>query len=249
MPEHLTITKYPDLEGISSRAAELFALLAGRSIALEGSFVVSVSGGATPKRLFELLGSAPFRDQVKWDLIHFFWTDERFVSHDHPDSNYRLFRETLLRRVSIPDENIHPVRTDVSSASVAAKRYEDEIRMFFGIRDNALPSFDLVLLGIGRDGHTASLFPGSTSLKESTCIAVSSESPLHDHQRITLTLGVINNAKEVIFLAGGNEKAAILRDLFSKQDRSLSASLVKPEHGNLLFLIDDDAGRFLENIT
>jgi 6-phosphogluconolactonase len=248
MQENLTVRKYPDLEGISNRAAELFTLLAGRSIALKGSFAVSVPGGVTPKRLFELLGNDPFRDQVKWDLIHFFWTDERFVGYGHADSNYRVLRETLLRRVSIPDENIHPVRTDVSSPSIAAGRYEEEIRMFFDIRDNTLPSFDLVLLGIGRDGHTASLFPGSTSLKESTCIAVSSESPLHNHQRITLTLGVINNAKEVIFLASGNEKAAILRDIFSKQDGSLPVSMVRPEHGNLLFLIDDDAGRLLENI-
>ncbi len=248
MPENLTVRKYPDLEGISNKAAELFTLLAGRSIALKGSFAVSVPGGATPKRLFELLGNAPFRDRVTWGLIHFFWTDERFVGHGHTDSNYRLLRETLLRRVSIPDENIHPVRTDAPSASVAAERYEDEIRMFFDIRDNVLPSFDLILLGIGRDGHTASLFPGSTSLGETGHIAVASGSPFHDHQRITLTLKTINQANEVVFLASGNEKAAILRDIFSKQDGSLPASMVRPEHGNLLFLIDDDAGRLLENI-
>ena len=119
--------------------------------------------------------------------------------------------------------------------------------MFFDIRDNALPSFDLVLLGVGSDGHTASLFPRSTSLNETERIAVASESPFHNHQRITLTLMAINNAKEVIFLASGKEKAAVLRNIFSEQDSSLPVSLVRPEHGTLLFLVDNNAGCYLEN--
>ena len=227
-----------DLEALSLKAAEIFIDLSRRCIASKGKFIVAVSGGSTPERLYTLLGLNSYSRQVDWKYLHFFWVDERFVPPSHKDSNYRLLHDYLLSKISIPQENVHPVRTDMSSPQVSAKNYEEEIKKSFPLSEGSLPAFDLILLGIGKDGHTASLFPDNEVLRETEHLAAPVIDSKHAHHRITLTLPVINSAENVIFLASGKNKAAVVKKVLIERDSSLPASLVNPEKGNLIFLID-----------
>jgi 6-phosphogluconolactonase len=234
-----------DLEDLSREAAETFLCLSERYIATEGRFAVAVSGGSTPKMLYSLLASQPYRQKIRWDKVHFFWADERFVPHDHAESNYRVLYENLLKNIRIPSENIHPVRTDLSSISCSAMTYEKEIKDFFGASEHKLPSFDLILLGIGDDGHTASIFPGSGALTDQERLAVFVNDQKHQYPRTTLTLKLINNAANIIFLISGKNKALVVKKIVDERDASLPASLVAQEQGNLLFLLDEDASALL----
>jgi 6-phosphogluconolactonase len=154
-------------------------------------------------------------------------------------------KETLLKRIQIPQENIHPVPTEKSTLEMSAKEYEEELRRFFKLPQGKFPEFDLILLGIGEDGHTASLFPGSPLLNDFTHLAVPVISDETRHHRITLTLPVINNAKHVVFLVTGGKKAAILKEVIVKRNPSLPASMVNTMSGNLMFLIDREASSAL----
>ena len=243
----LEVQVLSDLEVLSLKAAEIFIDLSGRSIASKKKFMVAVSGGFTPKRLYALLGSDPYNAQVDWKYIHFFWVDERFVPPSHKDSTYRLLHDNLLSRISIPQKNIHPVRTDLPTPQVSARVYEEEIKNSFGLSELSLPRFDLILLGIGEDGHTASLFPDSEVLRETEHLAAPVMDMKHMHYRITLTLPVINHAEKIIFLVSGKNKAAVVEKVVIERDRSLPASLVNPEKGELIFLLDKEAGLYLKN--
>ena len=236
----------PDFEALSRGAAEMFLKLSEQYIALTGRFAVAVSGGRTPIRLYELLSSELYNQKIKWDKVHFFWADERFVPHDHAESNYRILQENLLSKISLPAENIHPVRTDVSSISTSAKIYEKEIRQFFGPAESKMAVFDLILLGIGEDGHTASLFPESPVLKEKNRLAAPVSDQKHEYPRVTLTLAAINNARNIVFLISGRQKAAAVKKIICDKDVTLPASLVKPAKGNLLFFLDEAAALLLE---
>ncbi len=177
--------------------------------------------------------------------MHFFWADERFVPHDHTESNYRVLKENLLGRIPIPSENVHPVGTDESSISISVRTYENEIKQFFQLSENKLPEFDLILLGMGEDGHTASLFPGTEVLKERDRLVASVRDQKHNYLRITLTLPVINKAENIAFLISGKNKASVVKKVIHDKDACLPASLVEQEKGNLFFLLDEDAGMFL----
>ncbi len=236
-----------DLETLSLRAAEIFIEISRCCIISKKGFVVAVSGGSTPKRLYAILSSDQHSNKIDWEHLHFFWVDERFVPPFHEDSNYRLLRDNLLSKISIPQENIHPINTDLSSPEASAERYEDEIRKFFQLPAGLFPEFDLILLGIGEDGHTASLFPGSEVLGETEQLVTAVMDKKHEHYRITLTLPVINEAGKVIFLVSGKNKAGIVKKVLEEKDRSLPASLVKPKKGDLIFLIDKEAGSSLES--
>jgi len=237
-----------DLEVLSLKAAEIFVGLSRRCIARKKKFMVAASGGSTPRRLYALLGSDLYNAQVDWRYIHFFWADERFVSFFYADSNYRLLHDNLLSRISIPQENIHPVRTDLPTPQVSARNYEEDIKKSFGLSEFSLPQFDLILLGIGEDGHTASIFPDSEVLRETEHLAAPVMDMKHMHYRITLTLPVINHAEKVIFLVSGKNKAAVVEKVVIERDRSLPASLINPEKGELIFLIDKEAALHLKNI-
>lgn len=236
-----------DLEALSLKAAEIFIDLSKRCIASKGQFFVAVSGGSTPIRLYTLLGVDVYSRQIDWRYLHFFWVDERFVPPSHKDSNYRLLHNYLLNKISIPQENVHPVKTDMSSPQVSAKNYEEEIKNSFRLAEGSLPAFDLILLGIGEDGHTASLFPGNEVLRETKHLAVPVIDSKHVHQRITLTLPLINSAETVIFLVSGKNKADVVKKVLVEKDRSLPASLVNPEKGDLIFLIDKEGALYLKN--
>jgi 6-phosphogluconolactonase len=237
-----------DLEALSLRAAESFVDLSRRCIASKGRFFVAVSGGSTPIRLYTLLGLSMYSNQIDWRRLEFFWVDERFVPPSHKDSNYRLLHDYLLSKISIPQENIHPVKTELTSPQVAASNYEEEIKNIFRLTEGSLPEFDLILLGIGEDGHTASLFPDNEVLKETERLVVSATDSKHVYHRISLTLPVINSAETVIFLVSGKNKADVVKKVLIEKDSSLPASLVNPEKGDLIFLIDKEAALHLKNI-
>jgi 6-phosphogluconolactonase len=258
-----------DAAALAQRAAEQFSGLAGYAIHKRGRFVVALSGGSTPKLMNTLLAAAPFVDKIKWPKVFVFWGDERCVGPEHADSNYRMARETLLERVPIPDENIHRVHGELAPEH-AAQKYDDELREFFeqggvmpptargpsALRNPAgttpagwqAPSrFDLILLGLGDDGHTASLFPGTPGIRENRrwAVAVEHDSPpppLVD--RVTFTPPLINAAANVTFLVSGTGKAERLHQVLydpSNPDR-LPAQAVRPKDGKLLWLLDEAAG-------
>ena len=233
-----------DAAALSRMAAREFTLIARNAIRDEGRFTVALSGGSTPRALFELLANDPYRSDLPWAQIHVFWGDERNVPPDHAESNQRMAAETLLSKVPIPPSNIHSIAVGSMSAADAAARYAAEIRAFFQLDDFALPQFDLVLLGLGDDGHTASLFPHTAALKaEGTALFIANEVPQLNTTRLTLTAGVINNAAHVMFLVAGAGKADILynvmRGPYLPDDHP--AQRIHPAAGSLTVIADQAA--------
>jgi len=223
-------------------AAERFAASAELGVARSGSFRVVLSGGATPRGLYEILarGDLPFRARVPWAKSEFFWGDERPVPPDHPDSNYRMAREALLSRLPVAETNIHRIRGEAARAEDAAREYESILRTRLAPPPGEGPGFDLVLLGLGPDGHTASLFPGSAALNEpGRLVSAPWVEKLGTH-RITLTPAAINSASAVLFLVSGAEKAKALAAVLEGPERIdlLPAQAIRPKGGELTFLVD-----------
>jgi 6-phosphogluconolactonase len=223
----------------------MFSSLSEESISATGRFVVALAGGNTPQRFYAILGSDMFRDRIRWKEVHFFWGDERFVPHHHKDSNYLPVYENFLSRIPISPGNIHPVETGTNSPAISSELYEREMRTFFQLKDNEIPRFDLIILGIGEDGHTASLFPGDKALGEEMHLTAPVVTRGTLHSRITITLPIINNAGNILFLVNGEEKASILKRVIDGPNLSLPASLVCPRNGRLTFLVDEKAGSLL----
>jgi 6-phosphogluconolactonase len=237
------------LDELSRAAASEFNEQARRAVQGKGLFSLALSGGSTPKSLYSLLANDPsFRTEVPWDKIDFFWGDERHVPPDHPESNYRMTNESMFSKVSVPSENIHRIRAENPDAQQAADGYEETVRTFFRLKAGDLPRFDLVLLGMGPDGHTASLFPGTEALREQRRLVVANwVEKFHTH-RITMTLPALNQAAFVLFLVSGEEKAETLRQVLEErgQKSPLPSQLIRPTHGRLLWLVDRGAGRLLK---
>jgi 6-phosphogluconolactonase len=224
----------PDPEALAGRAADW---LLETAAAKQGTFVVALSGGSTPRRLYELLASPPRRAAFPWDRTHWFWGDERFVPHDDATSNYRMVREAMLSRVPVPAGNVHPIPTEGLDAEAAAASYERELKRFYAADTLAAerPLFDVVLLGLGTNGHTASLFPGMKVLQERRRWVGAMTDP-QAGTRITLTYPALESAREVAFLVAGADKRPVLQQVL-KGDRSQPASEVRPV-GTLRFLVD-----------
>lgn len=234
---------YEDLEALSETAAALFTEEAQRAVAAHGRFDVLLSGGETPRRCYSLLAEEPLRDAVPWPFVHIFWGDERWVPHDDPRSNFGMSREALLDRLPLGEGQIHPVPYQKSPEASAAS-YEAILRRHFG---DARPRFDLALLGLGEDGHTASLFPGSPVLDEQSRL-VSAVSPSgQELHRVTVTVPVLNDASVVAFLVSGSAKAAALKAVLegAREPRRLPAQLIQPSRGRLLWLVDRAAAASL----
>ena len=219
---------FADPEQLARAAAEVFVARSGGSVAL--------SGGSTPKRMFELLAQS-FRDQVDWSRIQFFWSDERHVPPDDPESNYRMAHEALLSHVPVPAHNIHRIRGEKPSAAEAASEYEQTL---IEVTGSDLPRLDLVFLGLGMDGHTASIFPGSEVLHETTRLVAATWAEKLNTYRITMTLPLLNNAALVVFLVSGAEKAEIVREVLEGEEK-YPAQAVKPNRGELIWMLDKDA--------
>jgi 6-phosphogluconolactonase len=222
-----------DPSTLAQRVAEWMTATA---LTANGPFRVALSGGSTPKALYGLLASNEFRDRFPWQRVSWFWGDERFVPYDHPESNYRMTREAMLAKVPVPPENIHPIPTD-GAPEDAARRYERTLQQAYGgpTLDPARPLFDIMLLGLGEDGHTASLLPGETVLDERKrwVAAVSHGRP---EIRITMTYPVIESSRRVAFLVAGAKKAAILRAIRTGGSQ-VPAARIRPV-GELLWFVD-----------
>src|SRR5438034_5611470 len=196
-----TIRHFADAEAVSRAAAEEFVRGARDAVAARGMFTVAMAGGSTPRRLYQLLADAPFRSQVDWSKVQFFWGDERGVPPDHKDSNYRMANEALLQKLALPAGQIHRMPAERADRDAAARDYQAEIARAFGVSPQGEPPvFDLVLLGMGPDGHTASLFPHTEALKDRTRWVVPNYVPKFDAWRLTMTPLILNRAGAVIFL-------------------------------------------------
>jgi 6-phosphogluconolactonase len=230
-----------DAAALSCQAAEIFVRCVSQALSLKEQFSVALSGGSTPKALFSLLGGdGSFRDNIPWGKIHFFWGDERHVAPQDEQSNYRMANEIMLAKAHVRAENIHRMPTEQPDAGEVARDYEQELLKFFQLTADQLPVFDFNLLGIGSDGHTASLFPGTRALYEKRRLVVANWVEKFQTHRITMTAPVLNNADTIVFLVSGEEKAEILQKVLEgdHQPDLLPAQLIRPTHGRLIWLVD-----------
>jgi 6-phosphogluconolactonase len=238
----------PDADALYRAAATEFVGAAAKAVRARGSFSVALSGGSTPAGMYSLLTSDPgLREQMPWDKAYFFWGDERHVSPDHRDSNFRMASAALLSQVPVPEDHVWRIKSEYEDASQAAAEYEKQLRQHFKLKEGQLPRFDLVMLGMGPEGHTASLFPGTTALHEEKRLVVSNYVGKLNTDRITLTAPVLNNAGCVVFLIQGAEKALVLKAVLegTYEPDQLPAQLIRPRHGRLLFVVDQAAGHLL----
>jgi 6-phosphogluconolactonase len=243
--ERLLLQTFADAEAVSQAAAHEFVRRAIDAIGGNGRFTVALSGGSTPKRLYQLLAEPPHKDAVDWSRVEIFWGDERAVPPDHPDANYRMASEAMLQKLPIPAEHVHRVPADRPDRDAAAADYQNEIARVFGIDPaGSPPVFDLILLGMGPDAHTASLFPHSTALGETTKWVVSNYVAKFKDQgvphRLTMTRPLLNKAREVLFLVAGKDKADPLFEVFTGPPDSarLPSQLIKPTTGQLVWYLD-----------
>jgi 6-phosphogluconolactonase len=232
------VSVFDDAASLADDAALQFADVAREAIEERGLFRVALAGGTTPAGLYRHLVVEPFVSVIRWASVHVFWGDERCVPECSADRNDLGAREAFISLVPLPPENVHPIPASLPDG---ASRYEETLRSAFGGSDLAVPRFDLVLLGIGPDGHTASLFPGQASLEEQQRLAVRVlNAPKPPRERITLTLPVLNAARAVTFLAAGSEKADAVKKAIAG-DPSIPAGLVRPHNGRLSFFLDPEA--------
>lgn len=241
----------PNLEELSRTAAELFVETARSRIAATGNFFAALSGGTTPRRLYELLATSAYSERSAWPNVHLFQVDERCVPPDHPDSNYRMIREALLVPSRMARENFHRMAGEQADASVAARQYALEIERVIPNREGNCPRFDLALLGMGNDGHTASLFPGSPALEAQDRWVCPSSPGAGGLPRITLTYPVLNATAQIVFLVSGSEKAATLQRVLAgpPQSQLLPAQGISPVNGHLVWYVDDAAASRLQGIS
>ena len=230
----------PDGDAVARAAAVLFRSACREAVEARGTCFVALAGGSTPRGLYSLLATDPsLRAETPWKDIEFFWGDERHVAPDHPDSNYRMAHDAMLSLVAVTPDRVHRVHGEQPDAVVAASLYEAELRQTFAADDD-VPAFDLILLGLGPDGHTASLFPGTAALDERRRLFTANHVEKLGSFRITATFPLLNAARQVVFVTAGAEKAPAVRDVLQPQSDSpvLPARLVRPERGRLQWVLD-----------
>ncbi len=239
MPSRLKIHIEKTREELAKFAAEQLVEFLSRAIIERGSGSLVLSGGETPRRVYQILGSPPLSGWLEWSRVHIFFGDERMVPPNDPDSNYGMAHRELIERVPIPAENVHRIQGELSPEH-AAMEYANELRMKY---EAEFPRFDCILLGIGEDGHTASLFPGTEALNELEKAAVPLFVPRLKAWRVTLTFPVINSAREIIFLAEGEKKSSIVQKVIesAKPSTDFPATMVRPHDGVLHWLLDSQA--------
>lgn len=220
-------------------AAEEVIRAANDAVSVRGKFTLALSGGSTPKALYNLLATNA-RTALPWDHMYFFWGDERHVPPTDPDSNYRMVNEAMLSRVPVPPANVFRVEAENPDASAAAAAYEQTLRKFFQVDANGVPQFDLILLGMGPDGHTASLFPGTDGLKEKSRLVIANWVEKLKTHRLSFTLPVLNAAHCVAFLVSGTDKAPALKAVLEGNEpgEQYPAKLVHPKDGKLIWFLD-----------
>lgn len=241
-----TVQIYPDAQRLAQAAAERFVEIAENTIRTHGAFSVALSGGSTPQSLYHILATEPYSERIDWANVQVFWGDERCVPPDHPDSNYLHAKETLLDHVPIPEANIHRIQGELPPEQ-AADAYEETLLRYFSAlksdeeRDNA--RFDLALLGMGDDGHTASLFPGTAAIHENTRWVTALYVDKLATWRVTLTPAILNRAANIIFLVSGQAKSYTLEKVIygSYQPDRYPSQVIHPEEGTLAWMIDEGA--------
>ena len=246
MPARI-IRIFPDVDTLNKAAAAEFVRCGREAVAARERFAVALSGGSTPKRLYQLLTTEPYHTQIDWSRVEIFWGDERCVPPDHKDSNYRMAREAMLAHLPIPAEHIHRIEAERSDREAAARDYESAIARVFGVSSGAEPpAFDLILLGMGPDGHTASLFPHTQALDETRRWVVPNHVPQLHTDRLTLTRPILNRARHVLFLVAGADKAERLVEVLVGPDdpKRLPSQSIQPD-GQLLWFVDAAAAALL----
>ena len=232
-----TLHTFPGYDDLVRAVADEIVVTMNSAVEAHGCGSLVLSGGSTPRGVYVLLASDGYKSRVAWDKVHLFWSDERCVSPSSPESNFRMIQESLVAKISIPIENVHRIAGEQLPAE-ASRAYESEIQEFFSLDAGQFPIFDLTLLGIGEDGHTASLFPGTIALHVRDRIVTDVYvEKLHSH-RITMTLPSINNSRSVIFMVEGKKKAGILREALDDTRRAYPAQLVDPTAGELHWFVD-----------
>ena len=240
MPSTRTIEVLASAADLFHAAAEEFVRVARAAIGAQGRFTVALSGGSTPKALYSLL--AANYANFAWNRVFFFFGDERHVPPTDPESNYRMVNESLLTKITIPPDNVFRVPAENPDAAAAAAEYETQLRKFFAIKAAEFPRFDLILLGLGPEGHTASLFPDSAALDDRSHLVVANWVANFNTHRITFTFPVLNRAAEVMFMASGPDKADILHQVLeAKNTPPLPSQQVQPSDGTLLWMLDEAA--------
>jgi 6-phosphogluconolactonase len=237
----------PDGSALAREAAERFAQAVEGAVAARNQAFVALSGGSTPKQMGSILAREPYRSRIPWEQVHVFWGDERWAPLGSPESNAGEAKRGFLDLVPIPPENVHPWDTGMDRPEQAAAFYEESLRNVFA-KPIGVPQFDLVLLGMGDDGHTASLFPHTRALAEEDRLAVANYVPKLDAERLTLTVPVLNAAREVLFLVAGPGKAKTLAAVLEgpEDPEKWPARLIRPERGALTWLVDEDAAASLD---
>jgi len=229
---------------VAKAGAELFIEAARESIRDSGVFRVALSGGSSPRQMYRLLAEDGFSSRVPWEKTHLFWVDERCVPVEDEGSNYGAAKQALLDRVRIPQGNVHRMPAELPPEE-GARKYQAILKELVPLNERGMPVFDLIFLGVGKDGHTASLFPGQSTLQEEKRLVVAARGGEPDVDRLTLTLPVINSAKRVICLVTGKEKAQIIQEIFQGNGSELPAKKVVPREGKLTWLLDRDAAAFI----
>jgi 6-phosphogluconolactonase len=239
----IRLQRFADLEALSRATAALFAKQAKAAIAARGRFSVLLAGGETPRRTYELLAAEPLRSTIPWSWVHFFWGDERCVSAQDPQRNETMVRRALLDQLELRPDQVHPIRSDLAPEQAAAD-YGAEIDRFFA---PSPPCFDLVLLGLGTDGHTASLLPGSAALEETVSWTAVTRRREESFSRVTLTAALLNQAALVVFLVAGRDKAGVLQSILTPASGhpSFPAQLIRPLTGALHWYVDCQAASLL----
>jgi 6-phosphogluconolactonase len=236
-----------DANAIAQTAAAEFLETALDAVRQKGSFSVALAGGSTPKDLYGLLSNNPLQAKVPWGKIQFFFGDERHVPPDDRESNFRMATEAMLAKAPIDPKQVHRIKSEKANTSEAAQEYEQELRESLKLKPDQLPRFDLVLLGMGPEGHTASLFPGTKALREQRRLVVSNWVGKLYTDRITLTPPVLNNAARIIFMAHGAEKAPALKAVLEgpHEPEQLPAQMINPPKGRVVWLVDPSAASML----
>jgi 6-phosphogluconolactonase len=238
---HIAI--YPDIDTLSHDAAQHIVRIANESIATYGRFTMALSGGTTPRKTYELLGSEPYSRQINWTLVHIFWGDERCVPPESPDSNYRMAHEALLSKIPIPAVQVHRMLANKPDRDAASQEYVEEMQRVFATDD--IPSFDLIQLGMGPEGHTASLFPHQEALHEERRLAMPVSVPKPPPDRLTFTPPLLNAARNILFLVTGSDKADALHAVLEGpyQPDEYPVQIVRPLNGEVVWMVDTAAAQ------
>jgi 6-phosphogluconolactonase len=242
----MSISVYTDTDILSQEAAQYVVRVATESIASHRRFTIALSGGSTPKKLYTLLGEEPYRSQIDWSLVDIFWSDERCVPPDDKESNYWLAQQVLLSKISLPANQIHRMPADQTDRNAASYAYTLEMQQTFG--SDGVPAFDLIQLGMGPEGHTASLFPHQPSLHEQQRLVMPVSVPKPPPDRLTFTPRLLNAAKHVLFLVTGTEKQDAVRNVLEGdyQPDEYPAQIVQPAKGEVTWMLDTAAAEKLQ---